>query len=254
MDDILQQLRMPGATLATRLKVYDTTAPDGKIGGTPHVHFLCTEMYFVTEGSGWVEIIDMAGLDRVELHKNSALIFSPGTIHRLINPNGNLELFIVMQNSGLPERGDNVVSFAEAWMSTDAHYKEAMHVATPEDARLRRDRGVEGFNHIQAAFDSSPAEGQATLKRFYQLASERTASLRSEWEKIVREGALAEATQTLERLDAFNNGSFDHLGDARHFAIQPQDYAALGFCGTLNRYFDPATLTPEGVVKRNGNR
>ena len=253
MDDVLQQLRMPGATLATRLKVYDTVAPDGKIGGTPHVHFLCTEMYFVIEGSGSVEIIDMNGLDRVELGKNSALIFSPGTIHRLINPNRDLELFIVMQNSGLPERGDNVVSFSEAWMSTDTKYQEAMRVATPEDAKLRRDRGVEGFNQIKAAFESSKTEGLFALKRFYQMASERTASLRSEWEQIVRDGALAEANQTLDRLDALKSGATDHLDDARHFAIQPQDYTALGFCGTLNRYFDPATLTPEGVVQHNGN-
>ena len=39
-------LRMPGATLMTRLKVYDTVTPDSQRGGTPHVHLLCTEMYF----------------------------------------------------------------------------------------------------------------------------------------------------------------------------------------------------------------
>ncbi|MEL7235933.1 MAG: cupin, partial [Chloroflexota bacterium] len=118
-DPVLKTLRMPGATLTTRLKVYDSPGPDGQRGGTPHIHLMCTEMYFVTGGSGAVELIDTSGFSVVELVPQSALVFSPGTIHRLINPNGNLELFIIMQNSGLPERGDNVVSFPDELMQDD---------------------------------------------------------------------------------------------------------------------------------------
>src|SRR5690606_20333138 len=103
------QLQMPGATLMTRLKVYDTPTPDGQIGGTPHVHLVCTEMYVVLNGSGAVEMIDKNGFSRVELKQHDALLFSAGTIHRLINSNRDLEILVIMQNSGLPERGDNVV-------------------------------------------------------------------------------------------------------------------------------------------------
>jgi mannose-6-phosphate isomerase-like protein (cupin superfamily) len=130
-------LRMPGATLVTRLKVYDTPAPDGQRGGTPHFHLLCTEMYFVLAGSGAVEMLDQHGSARVELLPHSALIFSPGTIHRLINPNGNLEILVIMQNSGLPERGDNVVCFASEWLADDERYAEAMRVNTLDDAYRR---------------------------------------------------------------------------------------------------------------------
>lgn len=99
LNEMIEQkpaLRMPGATLVTRLKVYDTVTPDGQIGGTPHIHFMCTEMYFVLSGSGAVELLDMNGFSKVDLRPHSALIFSPGTIHRLINPNGDLEILVIM--------------------------------------------------------------------------------------------------------------------------------------------------------------
>ena len=68
-------LRMPGGTLVTRLKVYDTVSPDGQISGTPHIHFLCTEMYFVIGGSGAVEMIDANGFSCVEMHLHSGAWF-----------------------------------------------------------------------------------------------------------------------------------------------------------------------------------
>ena len=36
---------LPGAVGVTHLRVYDTPAPDGVPGGSPHVHFACTEAY-----------------------------------------------------------------------------------------------------------------------------------------------------------------------------------------------------------------
>jgi mannose-6-phosphate isomerase-like protein (cupin superfamily) len=55
---------------------------------------LCTEMYYVLSGSGAVEMLDQHGFSCIELLPHSALIFSPGTIHRLINPHGDLELLV----------------------------------------------------------------------------------------------------------------------------------------------------------------
>ena len=244
-----EPLRMPGATLVTRLKVYDTPALDGQIGGTPHIHYLCTEMYFVLSGSGAVELIDGNGFSTVDLMPYTALIFSPGTIHRLINPNGDLELLVIMQNSGLPERGDNVVSFAEQWLCDDDHYAEAMHVTTLEDAYRRRDRGVEGFLQIKQAFERDRAFGQAALRRFYELGAARTAIRRAEWEQIIRQGAATEASRSVESLDSLKNGTVDFLFSAQHYTINAGDYNKLGFCGHLNRYFDPATLSLEGLIQ-----
>src|SRR5438128_1050212 len=170
VDQQANTLRMPGATLVTRLNVYDTPAPDGQRGGTPHFHFMCTEMYFVLGGTGSVEMIDYKGFSRVNLIRNSALIFSPGTIHRLINPYSDLELLVIMQNSGLPERNDNMVCFGETWLDTDEHHSEAMKVQTIEDAYRRRDRGVEGFLQIKAAFEQNHDMGIQALQRFYDLS------------------------------------------------------------------------------------
>jgi hypothetical protein len=204
-------------------------------------------MYFVLAGSGAVEILDHNGFGRVELRPHSALIFSPGTLHRLINPDGNLELLVIMQNSGLPERGDNVVCFTPEWMTGDEQYAEAMQAARLEEAYRRRDRGVEGFLRQKAAFSDGLDSGRAALADFYRLAAQRTAHLQTEWEKVVTGGAQAEALASLERLAALAAGQVDYLHAAQHHLIHAGEYNKPGFCGHLNRYFDPATLAPEGV-------
>jgi mannose-6-phosphate isomerase-like protein (cupin superfamily) len=241
---------MPGATLVTRLKVYDTLSPDGQRGGTPHFHFLCTEMYFLLAGSGSVELLDRNGFSKVDLFPHSALIFSPGTLHRLINPNRDMELLVIMQNSGLPERGDNVVTFPPEILGDDQRFAQAMKVSSVEDAYRRRDLGVEGFVQIKSAFEKSPAQGRAALDKFYKLACARTKPLRGQWRDIVKNGAKAEAEMSLQHLAALAKNKTDYLFQSQHHLIHAADYSKPGFCGHLNRYFDPATLLPEGVAKK----
>lgn len=238
-------LRMPGATLMTRLKVYDTITPDGQRGGTPHFHFLCTELYFVLNGTGAVEIIDQTGFSCVPLLPHSALVFTPGTIHRLINPNGDLEILVIMQNSGLPERGDNVVCFPSEYLRDDNTFAQAMRVQTVEEAYLRRDRGVEGFLQLKAAFEQSPEEGRTSLTHFYAAAAARTAHLHAEWQHIITSGALAEAQTSLQHLHHLTQQRSDYLLAAQHQLIHARDYDKPGFCGHLNRYFDRFSL--EGI-------
>lgn len=242
-------LRMPGATLVTRLKVYDTVTPDGQRGGTPHFHFLCTEMYFVLAGGGSVELLDHSGFSTVELRPHSALIFSPGTLHRLINPDGDLEILVIMQNSGLPERGDNVVCFTDEFMGDDAAYSAAMKVNTVAEAYQRRDRGVQGFMQLKAAFERGTAEGQATLAAFYQQANARTRHLREQWQQVITSGAAAEVARSFDSLKALDAGDTGFLFEAAQHLIHAGDYSKPGFCGHLNRYFDPATLAPEGIAR-----
>jgi mannose-6-phosphate isomerase-like protein (cupin superfamily) len=244
---MLAPLRMPGSSLMSRLKVYGTAAIDGQIGGTPHVHLLCTEMYLVLGGSGAVEIIDKNGFSRVDLGQHDALLFSEGTIHRLINPNGDLEILVIMQNSGLPERGDNVVCFAENYLANDTVYAQAMRVSTLEEAYQRRNRGVEGFLELKGAFARSQAEGQAALERFYTFAAERTKNRHDEWQRIVQAGAMSAAQESQEHLDALAKQNFDYLSQSNFHLIKAKETQALGFCGHLDRYFDPASLMPEGI-------
>ncbi len=239
-------LRMPAATLITRLKVYDSVAPDGQRGGTPHMHFLCTEMYFVLNGSGAVEIIDHNGFARVDLLPHAALVFSAGTIHRLINPHGDLEILVIMQNSGLPERGDNVVCFAPEHLQDDAAFAAAMRAQTPAEAVQRRDRGVEGFLRLKALFAANIEEGRAALHAFYAAAHARTAHLHAQWREVVAAGAQAEVQATLARLDALAAADTSYLAQAQHQLTHAAPYQTLGFCGHLNRYLD---YVPEGVVQ-----
>jgi len=239
-------LQMPGAILMSRLKVYGSLAPDGQRGGTPHMHLLCTEMYMALAGSGAVEMIDHGGVSRVDMAAGDALVFSPGTIHRLINPNGDLDVLVLMQNNGLPERGDNVVCFSETWLADDAVYAEAMRVATLEEAYRRRDRGVEGFNALARAFDESLEAGRAALERFYALAEARTRSKRAQWAALVEAGPSRAVEQTRAALRQLEQQDIVYLSEAEHRLLRPGQ-TTLGFCGHLNRYFDPATLALEGI-------
>ena len=243
-------LRMPGAILTTRLKVYDTAGPDGQFGGTPHMHLCCTEMYFVIGGSGSVEIIDPTGFSRVELPLHAAYIFSPGTIHRLINPHKDLELFIVMQNSGLPERGDNLVTFNDEIMQSQDKFAAAMKVQSVEDGYRRRDQGVAGFLELKKAFKQGDREGLAALNQFYDLAVKRTSGRQAEWRKVVTEGALAEAQRSVAILDELARGDTSYLAGTQQHLVLPKPHSTVGFCGHLNRYFDPATLALEGKVTK----
>ena len=241
-------LRMPGAILTTRLKVYDTAGPDGQFGGTPHLHLCCTEMYFVIGGSGSVEIIDPTGFSVVELPLHAAYIFSPGTIHRLINPRKDLELFIMMQNSGLPERGDNLVTFTDEIMQSQDKFAAAMKVQSVEDGYRRRDQGVAGFLELKKAFQQG--KGLVALQRFYDLAAKRTSNRQAEWRDVVTEGALAEARHSLAILDELAQGKTDYLAETQQHLVLSQPHSTVGFCGHLNRYFDPATLSLEGKITK----
>jgi mannose-6-phosphate isomerase-like protein (cupin superfamily) len=240
---------MPGATLMTRLKVYDSPSVDGQRGGTPHVHLLCSELYFVVSGRGAVEMLDANGFARVELNTHDAFLYSPGSIHRLINPDGNLELFIVMQNSGLPERGDNVVPFPALWLNSDEKFSKAMSAATVEEAHRRRDLGVTGFLELKAAFERSREQGRSALEKFYRQALARTEKVRRGWSEVIENGALAEAKEAFKQLAAMDSGDVSHLMNAQRQLIPAGPFTKAGFCGTLNRYFDAATkLELEGLV------
>jgi hypothetical protein len=165
----------------------------------------------------------------------------------LINPDGNLEILAIMQNSGLPERGDNVVTFPEEWLANDEAFAGAMTVKSIEEAFRRRNRGVAGFLQIKAAFESSKEAGQAALDRFYQLAEERTAPYRAKWREIVASGAVLEAHHSLTQLDLLEAHDIRYLHNSQYSVINANEGETLGFCGHLNRYFDPVTLHMEGI-------
>ncbi|WP_156037593.1 cupin domain-containing protein, partial [Glycomyces tenuis] len=101
----------PGGTAVSIVTVYDWPTADGQAGGSPHLHTASTEGYVVTRGTGAVETLSADGFARHELARGTVLWFTPGTVHRLINGSGDLEVTVVMQNAGIPEAGDAVLTY-----------------------------------------------------------------------------------------------------------------------------------------------
>jgi mannose-6-phosphate isomerase-like protein (cupin superfamily) len=86
---------LPGGVSLTHLRVYNTEGPDGLRGGSPHLHFACSEAYFVVGGEGAVQTLSGSGIREVPLKTGYVVWFTPGLIHRLINRDGNLEIYVV---------------------------------------------------------------------------------------------------------------------------------------------------------------
>ena len=220
----------PGGIGVTHLRVYDTTAPDGLAGGTPHLHTVCTEAYAVIGGSGAVQTLTAAGFAETPLEPGAFAWFTPGTIHRLVN-HGDLEILVLMGNAGLPEAGDMVITFPPDVVRDAAAYDDA--VALPAD-RERRDLAIPAFLDLVAA---TTARNPAPLRAFHAAAGALVRPRLSEWEAIWRAGPAAAADATRAQLAALASGEVDHLADASVHAIAPlAGERRLGCCGTLGTY------------------
>lgn len=236
---------LPGAVGLTHLRVYDSVAPDGLAGGTPHLHTVCTEAYWVVHGRGRVQTISGGGFAETPLEPGALVWFTPGTIHRLVNDSGDLEILVVMANRGLPEAGDMVVLDAPEVMADRDRYLAAATLPVgatttagerdPADAR--RDRAVVAFNDIREALeagDRSPLDG--FLDRAAELVSVHHDTWRSRW----AQGPKAATDQTDAHLRAIAAADGTHLREASvHRLDPPAEVRGLGCCGTLGTYVTP---------------
>ena len=246
---------LPGAIGVTHLKVYDTPAPDGLVGGSPHVHFACAEAYAVVAGRGAVQTLSAAGFDETPLTRGMLVWFTPGVIHRLINQDGQLEILVLMQNAGLPEAGDFALTFPPAILQDERAYWGAASLASSgrvyatdlEAARHRRDLAVEGFGVLRREFET---RGVAALESFYGAALNLVRSKTDTWRERWERGPLAAARRTGDQLDDLEHGRLDHLFEGRIYELPaPDSRRQLGMCGTLGLYL------PEGAAEpRTENR
>lgn len=236
----------PGAIGVSHLRVYDWEAVDGLRGGTPHVHAVCTEAYYVIRGAGAVQTLGPRGFEQVPLEPGAFVWFTPGTIHRLVHEGGGLEILVLMQNAGLPEAGDMVICFPEPVLADPAAYARAATLGEgerttagdDEAARQRRDLGVEGFLALRRDCD---AHGSEALRRFYARAAERLAPHLPGWRGLFDGGPRAAADATARQLDALARGDVSHLMDARVLRCAPPPAERrLGCCGTLGVYVHSA--------------
>ncbi|WP_433217744.1 cupin domain-containing protein [Dactylosporangium sp. CS-047395] len=223
---------LPGAIGVSRLSVYDTTAPDGLHGGTPHMHLTCSEGYVVTAGQGRVQTLSGEGFRETPLRPGTVAWFRPATIHRLVN-DGGLELVVLMQNSGLPEAGDAVFTFPTDVLADPDAYRAA--ASLQRGPYPRRDLAVTGFLALRAA-------GPAAFTEFCRTAAAIVAPRLGDWRKRWEAGALETALETGRQLDALERNDLTHLAaGGLEVLTEPTESGKHGMCGLLETYI------PEGV-------
>lgn len=248
MNEQLLAPALPGAVGVSHLRVYDTPAPDGLVGGSPHLHFACTEAYLVIGGRGAVQTLGAGGFRELPLEPGRLVWFTPGLIHRLINLDGELEILVLMQNAGLPEAGDFVLTFPPTVLADAGAYADAaslapsghVYTSTQAAARRRRDLAVEGFAMLREQFER---RGVAALEELYSLAAQIVRPKLGAWHTTWEGGPLAAAHRTGAQLEALGQGRVEHLLDGAIYALPaPGDERRLGMCGTLGVYL------PEGLA------
>lgn len=230
---------LPGAVAVSHLSVYDWPAADGLRGGTPHLHLTCSEGYVVVAGSGSVQTLTAAGFQETPLTPGALVWFTPGAVHRLVNDDG-LRVIVLMQNSGLPEAGDAVLTLPPRCLADPEVYRaaatlpvDAAEAVRERAARARRDLAVEGFLVLREAVEAGDPEPLAAFHRAAAaLVRPRTPEWRSRWKK----GAATAAAATAGQLDALDRGESDHLADARVHAEVPAAHGRFGMCGRLDVY------------------
>lgn len=228
--------QLPGGIGVSLLHVYDVPAPDGLIGGSPHVHLACAEGYYVIGGTGAVQTLNHKGYTETPLQEGAVVWFDPGTIHRLVN-DGDLRILTLMSNSGLPEAGDAVLTYPPDHLRDRASYDAVTTLAGPDlttDAMRRRDLALQGFQALKQSYD---AQGPAALESFLTAAVELVRPRIADWRQRWQAGAKAQADATGAHLDALERGVADHLTDAEINAFAtPTELGRHGMCGRLDVY------------------
>ena len=231
---------LPGGVAVSHLAVYDWPAADGVRGGTPHMHLTCSEAYVVTGGRGAVQTLTTSGYEVTPLVPGTVAWFTPGTIHRLVNEE-DLRITVLMQNSGLPEAGDAVLTLPPRYLADAETYAAAtaLPVDAPEEeraraARARRDLALEGYRALR------DADGPEALAAFHRAAAALVRPRLAEWRERWRRGAEAAATATGEQLNRLEEADAGHLAEAAVRAEQPSAHGKFGMCGRLDVYSGPA--------------
>ncbi|MCF2128304.1 cupin domain-containing protein [Strepomyces sp. STD 3.1] len=230
----------PGAVGVSRLTVYDWPTVEGLPGGgTPHLHLTCSEGYVVTAGRGAVQTLTTSGFRETPLEPGTVAWFTPGTIHRLVN-DGGLEITVVMQNSGLPEAGDAVLTLPQDLLTDPGTYADAVRIPAdaPEAeqariARARRDLATRRFLELREAAENGDPE---PLAAFQRAAADLVRPRLDDWEQRWLDGAHAAAEATRAHIDALRGKDDGHLAEARVSATGPGASGRFGMCGRLAVY------------------
>jgi mannose-6-phosphate isomerase-like protein (cupin superfamily) len=217
----------------TRLTVYDQRpAPDGLQSGSPHLHAVTDEGYYVISGSGQVELHDLRnGFRTVALSPGRYLQFPPGVLHRLVNTD-HLEILVVMGNAGLAERGDARIYFGKTADETPAEFARLSGLAKAEGlegALKRRDEAVRAYGGLLELWKTDRKAYDRELERFIGVHFEAASSLRNDFAEAVETGPTAWGRRFQRRLS-----ELPLRREERPPAIHvPPEETTLGMCGLL---------------------
>lgn len=236
----------PGAIGISELTAYPWPTADDEHGGSPHMHLTCTEAYVVIGGRGRLQTLSHSGPSVQSLEPGDVVWFTPGTIHRAIN-DGDLRVLIIMQNSGLPEAGDAVMTFPAEHLTAEG-YQRAASVRdedgepSEQRARARRDLAVEGFGELMRQWEQG---NHAALDDFHRQAAALVSPRLAEWQRLIEDGAAATAAAALGQVRALRDGQVAHLRDASVQRIPSPPNVTLGMCGFLHAYDPVRRLGPD---------
>lgn len=233
----------PGATGLSEVSIYDWPGADGAAGGTPHMHTASTEAYVVQQGTGRLETLDSRGFTSTPLAPGAVLWFTPGTVHRAINDSGDLVVLVVMQNAGLPENGDAVMTFPPGHLADAAAYRRVAAleltdadagVAAVEDAaRRRRDLALEGYFALKEAVLET---GPGALAGFHAAAARLVSSKTGRWAEFLADGAARQAETTREQLRSLDMAESFYLQEARTTMGKRKTRRMYGMCGRIQTW------------------
>jgi mannose-6-phosphate isomerase-like protein (cupin superfamily) len=230
----------------TQLTVYDQRiAPDGLMSGSPHVHAVTDEGYYVMSGKGRVELHDLAsGFRSVDLLPGRYVQFPPGTLHRLVSGD-RLVILVVMGNAGLAERGDARIYFGKKVDDDPAEFARLTGLARAkglEGALDRRDAAVRAYSVLLELWTKDRAAYFAELARFIGVHMKAAARLSGDFSEAVESGPVAWGGRFRKRIEGLPGAS----GEAGPILHVPPESPTLGMCGLLR----PVTgFAPVGPAK-----
>ena len=164
-------------------------------------------------------------------------------MHRLVNLDGHLELYVLMSNAGLPEAGDMVLAFPPSVLADPGRYRAIADLPidgrttddSPVAAVRRRDLAVEGFTYWRDAVET---DGAAALDGLYAAAVDLLGPRPQAWGLLVDEDPARDLRRSRSQIESLRGSDRSeaqarlHESAVRSRSLLPAT-RAMGCCGTL---------------------
>jgi hypothetical protein len=155
-----------------------------------------------------------------------------------------------MQNSGLPESGDAVLTLPAEHLTDPDTYQRAISLQgpdgpSPERARARRDLAIEGFLELRRRTEAGDV---AALEAFHAAGAALVQPQLDRWRERWERGAAAVSDRTGQQIEALAAGDHQYLRDATVARVTQPSTTTLGMCGNLSPY-DPVRLAGPDTQK-----